>query len=100
MHKTVRKSPHILSPSHPGSLRLGVKEGIKEGWEKPSEQGNSPTSATPMAPGTREDRHAWEMRMGTHLQSTNGVALRLLRGDRGLHLHGGAPEGKRAQGQS
>lgn len=35
-----------------------------------------------------------------HLQSTNRVALRLLRRDWGLHLHGGAPEGKRARGQS
>lgn len=38
--------------------------------------------------------------MGAHLQSTNRIALRLLRGDGGLHLHGGAPEGIRVQGQS
>lgn len=33
-----------------------------------------------------------------HLQSANRVAFRLLRGDGGLHLHGGTPAGKN-QGQ-
>lgn len=89
----------ISSPSYPRSLRFQVRRGIK-GVEKLSEQGNRPPYPSFMVPGSREDRHAQEMKMGPHLQSTNRVALRLLRGDRGLHLHGGVPEGKRAQGQS
>lgn len=80
-------------PQIPGQRRN------KGGCKEPSGPGNRPTSASPMAPGSREDGHAGEMR-GAHLQSANRVALRLLRGHGGLHLHGGAPEGKRAQGQS
>lgn len=54
----------------------------------------------PHSPGSGKTGMHRKLGWEPHLQSTNRVALRLLRGDRGLHLHGRVPEGKRAQAKA